>query len=119
MTPDITPADVYALVNSLAWGVFGLAALVGLQIAAKVLLFARVLRVLRRVESLLRVADAYLGMTGRQQADVVSAVGRVGKMVAATAARVAAEDVKSCVAQVPDATVEKMRSAPPVEGGGS
>ncbi len=81
----LTPEDVYDLVDArtartfhmlevlVAVGVI-LVAAVAVQIVAKVIIWRRVVRLLREVKVLVRIAEAHAGMTDTQKARIESVV---------------------------------------------
>jgi hypothetical protein len=92
----IEPADVYAQVLQLRWVVFILFAAVMLQIVAKVVIFGRVIDLLRKAERLLTLAEKHGAVTDDR-------TDRVAK-----SARATAEEIKMSVSAVPEKTAEKV-----------
>jgi hypothetical protein len=117
MTDEIRPADVYMLVNRIYPLMFVLCGLIVMQIAAKVFLFGRMIRMMTKIELLLKLVEVHAHITDRQKSGVVDEIRAVreetksaAKVVARTAADTAT-DVKRAIDEVPAKTVEHLKSA--------
>lgn len=92
-----------------------LCAFVVIQIVAKVIIFGRVIEVMKRCELLLNMAEMHAKITDSQKERTVDAVEQMhieAKRVAAVAAVVAKEsvqDVKQAVEEVPKKVVEEIQ----------
>lgn len=95
---EIRPADVfekvehlYRVVIWLAWLTGIMSILVLFQIVAKALIFSRVLAMLRRVETLLQMAERHGQITDARAADMKSTTIQAAKTLAAVVNTAAAE----------------------------
>jgi hypothetical protein len=104
---EVKPADVYAAVHTLQWLIIGLAALIVVQIGVKIVIFSRVIALMKRVDRMMRITEMHANLTESQRERVAKTLSK------------ASEDVKHAVEEVPekaaDKTVEKLKGFIPGE----
>ena len=121
----MTPEDVFRLVDArtertfhmleilVAVGVV-LTGVVLLQIVAKVIIWRQVIRLLREVKVLVRIAEAHAGMTDSQKARIESVVAQASEVrQAADRGALASVErhVVGAVERIPAAVVEEVRKS--------
>lgn len=112
MNKEISPNEVYERVEYLVAIVLWLARLIGLlcllvlvQIAAKSIIFKRIMHLLNRVESLLVLAERHGQLSDATASDIKGTTLQAARQVTATVKTVG-EQVK---AEVPAAVVQEMK----------